>query len=322
MGEIKKIAVLTSGGDAPGMNAAIRSVVRVGLKEGFEVYGVRRGYHGLLNGELQQMNTRDVSEILQHGGTILYTARSKEFMEETGQKKAKEMLGVFGIDALVAIGGDGTFRGAKDLADLGVPVIGIPATIDNDVNSSDFSIGFDTSCNTAVEAIDKIRETASSHERCSVIEVMGRNAGYIATEVGIACGAECVLIPEEPFDLEKDVCQRILQGRNMGKHHFIVVVAEGAGSAVEIAKQIEKITEIETRETVLGYVQRGGSPSAFDRMMASMMGIAAVECIKEGRYNRVVVYREGRIQDVDLEEALSMSKTIYASSLSAVRKLF
>lgn len=322
MSEIKKIAVLTSGGDAPGMNAAIRSVVRAGIKEGYEVFGVQRGYHGLLRGELKQMNTRDVSEILQKGGTILHTARSKEFMEEAGQQKAKEILDVFGIDALVVIGGDGSFRGANDLSNLGVPVIGIPGTIDNDVACSDFSIGFDTAVNTALEAIDKIRETASSHERCSVIEVMGRNAGYIAMEVGIGCGAECVLIPEVAFDLEQDVCQQLLKGRNMGKHHFIVVLAEGAGSAVEMAKTIEEITEIETRATVLGYVQRGGSPSAFDRMNASLMGIRAVECIAQGRFNRVIVNREGRIRDMDLLEGLSMKKTIYPGSIGAVDKLF
>ena len=322
MGEIKKIAVLTSGGDAPGMNAAIRSVVRSGIKEGYEVYGVQRGYHGLLRGELEQMDTRGVSEILQRGGTILHTARSKEFMEDAGQQKAKEILEVFGIDALVVIGGDGSFRGASDLSKLGVPVIGIPATIDNDVACTDFSIGFDTAVNTALQAIDRIRETASSHERSSVIEVMGRNAGFIAMEVGIGCGAECVLIPEVPFDLEQDVCQQLLKGRNMGKHHFIVVLAEGAGSAVEMAKKIEEITEIETRATVLGYVQRGGSPSAFDRMIASLMGIKAVECIVQGRFNRVITNREGRIQDMDLEEGLSMTKTIYPGSLSAVDKLF
>lgn len=322
MGEIKKIAVLTSGGDAPGMNAAIRSVVRAGIKEGYEVYGVNRGYHGLLRGELVQMNTRDVSEILQRGGTMLHTARSKEFTEEAGQQKAKEILDVFGIDALIVIGGDGSFRGARDLCKLGVPVIGVPATIDNDVACSDFSIGFDTAVNTALQAIDRIRETASSHERCSVIEVMGRDAGFIAMEVGIGCGAECVLIPEVPYDIEKDVCQQLLKGRNMGKHHFIVVVAEGAGSAVEMAKTIEEITEIETRATVLGYVQRGGSPSAFDRMIASLMGIAAVECIAKGRFNRVIVNREGRIQDMDIEEGLSMTKTIYPGSLGAVDRLF
>ena len=322
MKEIKKIAVLTSGGDAPGMNAATRSVVRTGLKKGYEVYGVKRGYHGLLNGELDPMNSRDVSEILQRGGTMLMTARSKEFMENAGQQKAKEILDVFGIDALVVIGGDGSFRGALDLSRLGVPVIGIPGTIDNDVASSDFSIGFDTAVNTAIQAIDRIRETASSHERCSVIEVMGRNAGFIALEVGVGCGAECVLIPEVPFDLEKDVCQVLLTGRNMGKHHFIVVLAEGAGSAVDLAGKIEKITGIETRATVLGYVQRGGSPTAFDRMMASQMGIMAVECISKGKFNRVIVHRDGKIKDIDMEKALSMSKTIDASSLDAVRQLF
>ena len=322
MKEIKKIAVLTSGGDAPGMNAATRSVIRTGLKKGYEVFGVKRGFHGLLNGELDAMNSRDVSEILQRGGTMLMTARSKEFMEEAGQQKAKEILDVFGIDALIVIGGDGSFRGALDLSRLGVPVIGIPATIDNDVACSDFSIGFDTAVNTAIQAIDRIRETASSHERCSVIEVMGRNAGFIALEVGVGCGAECVLIPEVPYDLEQDVCQTLLTGRNMGKHHFIVVLAEGAGSAVDLAGKIEDITGIETRATVLGYVQRGGSPTAFDRMMASLMGIMAVECISRGKFNRVIVHRDGRIKDIDLEKALQMEKTIYAGSLDAVRQLF
>lgn len=322
MKEVKKIAVLTSGGDAPGMNAAIRSVVRTGIGKGYEVFGVKRGYHGLINGELDQISTRDVSEILQKGGTKLMTARSPEFMTEAGQKKAKEILDVFGIDVLVVIGGDGSFKGARELSKLGVGVICIPATIDNDVACTDYTIGFDTATNTAIEAIDKIRETASSHERCSVIEVMGRDAGYIALHVGVGCGAECVLIPEVPYDFQEDVAQVLLKGRNIGKHHFIVVVAEGAGDAEELAKKIEKLIGIESRATVLGYVQRGGSPSAVDRMLGSVMGEMAVDCIDQGRFNRIVVYKDGIIKDIDLEAGLNMTKTIHSLSLDTVRRLF
>ncbi len=322
MKEIKKIGVLTSGGDAPGMNAAIRSVVRAGISAGYEVYGINRGYHGLLNGEINKMTTRDVSEIIQRGGTVLMTARSKDFETAEGVAKGKEMLDIFGIDALVVIGGDGSFRGAKDLAEQGVAVIGIPATIDNDVASTEATIGFDTATNTAISAIDKIRETASSHERCSVIEVMGRNAGYIALNVGIGCGAECVLIPEVPFDFDADVCQVLIKGRNIGKHHFIVVLAEGAGSAVEMSKEIEKKTGIETRPTVLGYLQRGGSPTAYDRNLASMMGIKAVECLKKGVVNRIMAVQDGAVKDLDIKKGLSMTKTISPEILSEVKQLF
>jgi len=322
MEEIKRIAVLTSGGDAPGMNAAIRSVVRGGIEKGYEVYGVKRGFHGLLKGELNQLSTRDASEIIQKGGTMLMTARSQEFTTIEGQKKAKEILDVFGIDALVIIGGDGSFKGARELSKLGVSVIGIPATIDNDVACTDYTIGFDTAANTAIEAIDKIRETASSHERCSVIEVMGRNAGYIALEVGIGCGAECVLIPEVSYDFDEDVAKVLLKGRNRGKHHFIVVLAEGAGDAGELAKRIEDCIGIETRATVLGYVQRGGSPSAFDRLLGSEMGLSAIECIANGRTNRIIVCKDGNIKDIDLSEGLEMTKTIYNNNLDAVRRLF
>ncbi|MCQ2529739.1 MAG: 6-phosphofructokinase [Lachnospiraceae bacterium] len=322
MKEIKKIAVLTSGGDAPGMNAAIRSVVRAGIDAGYEVYGINRGYHGLLKGEINKMSTRDVSEIIQRGGTMLMTARSREFATPEGVAKAKEMLDIFGIDALVVIGGDGTFRGAKDLAEQGVAVIGIPATIDNDVASTEATIGFDTATNTAIEAIDKIRETASSHERCSVIEVMGRNAGYIALTVGIGCGAECVLIPEVPFDFEEDVCQVLIKGRNIGKHHFIVVLAEGAGNAVEMSKKIEEKTGIETRPTVLGYLQRGGAPTANDRNLASLMGIKAVECLQNGKAGRLMVVKDGAVKDIEIKKGLSMTKTISPEMLSEVKKLF
>ncbi len=322
MKEIKKIAVLTSGGDAPGMNAAIRSVVRAGISAGYEVYGIKRGYHGLLKGEISLMNTRDVSEIIQRGGTVLMTARSKEFATPEGVAKAKEMLDIFGIEALIVIGGDGSFRGANDLSEQGVAVIGIPATIDNDVASTEVTIGFDTASNTAISAIDKIRETASSHERCSVIEVMGRDAGYIALNVGIGCGAECVLVPEVPYDFDVDVCQVLLKGRNIGKHHFIVVVAEGAGDAVEMSKQIEKKTGIETRPTVLGYLQRGGSPTAYDRNIASLMGVKAVECLKKGIVNRIMAVKDGVVKDIDIKKGLSMTKTISSDMLSEVNTLF
>ena len=319
---IKKIGVLTSGGDAPGMNAAVRSLVRAGSKAGFEVYGIYRGYKGLIEGDIKKLETRDVSEILQRGGTILRTARSREFMTREGQLKAKEVMEVYGIDAIVAIGGDGTFRGALELSGLGVPVIGIPATIDNDVASSSYCIGFDTAMNTAVSAIDKIRETASSHERCSVIEVMGRNAGYIAFEVGVACGAEVILIPEVKYDLEKDVFKTILEGRNIGKHHYVVVVAEGAGDAIDISKRIEKFTGIETRPTVLGYVQRGGAPSLRDRVMASMMGIKAIEVLKAGRAGRLIVFRDGAVKDIEIEKGMSGKKTISEGDLRLAGLLF
>ncbi len=321
-GKFKKIGILTSGGDAPGMNAAIRSLVRTGIKHGFEMYGIQRGYKGLLEGEITKMETRDVSEIIQCGGTILKTARSSEFMKPEGQKKAIGMLGAYGLDALVVIGGDGSFRGALDLAKQGVPVIGIPATIDNDVASSDYSLGYDTAMNTALEAIDKIRDTSSSHERCSVIEVMGRNAGYIALNVGIACGAEVILIPEVPFSLEQDVYKVILEGRNIGKHHYIVVVAEGVGDAVELSKEIEAFTKIETRPTVLGYVQRGGSPTVRDRLTGSIMGIHAIDVLSKGKAGRLIVEQGGVIKDIDIEKGLAMSKRLTAEDLEKSTNLF
>ena len=307
---IKNIGVLTSGGDAPGMNAAIRAVVRTGLYYGYRVFGIRRGYHGLWRGDIEELNRSSVSEKLQRGGTFLMTARSKTFMTEEGINRAIEMTKVFNLDAVIAIGGDGTFKGARDLARKGVPVIGIPGTIDNDVACSDYTIGYDTAMNTAMEAIDKLRDTASSHERCSVIEVMGRAAGYIALNVGIATGAEVVLIPERPWDFNQDVLKAVLDGRNRGKHHYIVVVAEGAGRATEIAEQIETLTGIEARATILGHLQRGGSPTLRDRQMASLMGLHAVECLREGRFNRIIAFKEGKIVDLDIEEALNMTKTI------------
>ncbi|MDD3931064.1 MAG: 6-phosphofructokinase, partial [Eubacteriales bacterium] len=312
---IRNIGVLTSGGDAPGMNAAIRAVVRGGIHDGFHVYGIRRGYHGLWRGDIDDLNGQSVSERLQRGGTFLMTARSATFNSPEGVQKAIEMAKVFNIDAIVTIGGDGTFRGARDLARQGMPVIGIPATIDNDIACSDYTIGYDTALNTAMEAIDKLRDTAMSHERCSVIEVMGRKAGYLALNVGIACGAEVIVIPEVELNFERDVIKVILQGRNSGKHHYIVIVAEGAGSASEMAQKIESVAGIEARATILGHLQRGGSPTNRDRTMASMMALQAIECLREGRLNRIIAYKNGSILDLDIEEELKAEKTIDAAEI-------
>jgi len=313
---IRNIGVLTSGGDAPGMNAAIRAVVRGGIHDGFHVYGIRRGFHGLWRGDIDDLNGQSVSERLQRGGTFLMTARSATFNSPEGVQKAIEMAKVFNIDAIVTIGGDGTFRGACDLARQGMPVIGIPATIDNDIACSDYTIGYDTALNTAMEAIDKLRDTAMSHERCSVIEVMGRKAGYLALNVGIACGAEVIVIPEVELNFERDVIKVILQGRNSGKHHYIVIVAEGAGSASEMAQKIESVAGIEARATILGHLQRGGSPTNRDRTMASMMALQAIECLREGRLNRIIAYKNGSILDLDIEEALKAEKTIDAAEIA------
>ena len=318
---IRNIGVLTSGGDAPGMNAVIRAVVRGGIHAGFKVWGIRRGYHGLWRGDIIELNGRTVSETLQRGGTFLMTARSKTFQSPEGVAKAIEMARVFNLDAVIAIGGDGTFRGARDLARQGFPVIGIPGTIDNDIACSDYTIGYDTAMNTAMEMIDKLRDTASSHERCSVIEVMGREAGYLALNVAIATGAEVVLIPEIQSDFNRDVIKVILDGRNNGKKHYIVVVAEGAGQALDIARRIEAITGIESRATILGHVQRGGSPTLRDRYMASMMGLRAIECLCGRRLNRIIAYKSGQIIDLDIEEALAMTKTISQEDLDRAKIL-
>ena len=319
--DIKRIGILTSGGDAPGMNAAIRSVVRAGRNAGFEVYGVQRGYHGLWKGEIKELTGKDVSETLQRGGTFLMTARSKTFQEDQGVLKGARMMETYGLDALVVIGGDGSFKGARALARLGMNVIGIPGTIDNDIASTEYTIGYDTSMNTAMNCIDKLRDTASSHERCSVIEVMGRRAGYIALNVGIATGAEAILIPEVPYDFNRDVLRIILDGRNRGKKHYIVIVAEGAGSAADIAKQIEDATEIESRPTILGHLQRGGSPTVRDRTTASLMGIHAIDCLLEKRFNRLIIEKDGRIGDVDIEEGLEMTKTIPERDIANAKRL-
>lgn len=305
--EQKAIGVLTSGGDAPGMNAAIRAVVRTALKKGFRVIGIQRGYNGLIHGELVEMNMRSVSDIIHRGGTMLYTARCPEFRELPGILKAKDTCLKAGIAGVVVIGGDGSFRGAADLSAQGIPCVGIPGTIDNDVSCTDYTIGYDTAMNTAVEMIDKIRDTAQSHDRCSVVEVMGRHAGHIALNTGIACGATCILVPEVEFRIEV-VIEKIKVAQQLGKHHYIILVAEGIGQVDEISKQIEDATGIETRGTVLGHVQRGGNPTVRDRVVASQMGYYAVELLENGIGNRVIGMKEEKIVDFDIQEALKMKK--------------
>ena len=305
---IRKIAVLTSGGDAPGMNAAIRSVVRTALSKGVEAFGVYRGYNGLINGDIEPMNLRSVSDIIHRGGTMLYTARSPEFRTEEGMQKAIANCRKMGIDGVVVIGGDGSFRGAQDLTRRGLPCIGIPGTIDNDISCCEYTIGFDTAMNTCVEMVDKLRDTAQSHDRCSVVEVMGRRAGSLALTVGIAVGATSIIVPEVPYDFERDIVQRMETTFSTGKKHFIVVVAEGVGHVIEMAKEIEERTGIESRATILGHVQRGGSPTLRDRLLASEMGYNAVELLLQGKSNRVVAVQSGSIVDFDIEEALQMKK--------------
>lgn len=306
---MKTIGVLTSGGDAPGMNAAIRAVVRTAIYNNMRVMGIRRGYNGLIHGEIEEMDVTSVGEIIHRGGTILRTARSDEFRTPEGQKKALNIIKIFGIDGIVVIGGDGSLRGAKDLSELGVPTVGIPGTIDNDIACTDLTIGFDTAINTVLDAINKLRDTVTSHERTNIVEVMGRHAGDIALYSGLAGGAECILVPEIPFDLG-DICKRLIQGKNRGKLSSIIVLAEGAGNAFELGKEIQEKTGIETRATVLGHIQRGGNPTATDRILASRMGAYAVKLLSEGIGNRVVCIRENAIVDDDIETALSMSRRI------------
>lgn len=306
--KIKTIGVLTSGGDAPGMNAAMRAVVRAGTFHNLRVMGIKRGYNGLMNGDMVEMDARSVSDVLQRGGTSLFTARCLEFKEPAGVKKAYDVAKVFGLDGLVVIGGDGSFRGAKDLCEAGLPTVAIPATIDNDIDCSEYTLGYDTCLNTVIEAVDKIRDTSASHDRCSVIEVMGRNAGYIAANAAIACGADVVLIPEREWDFDKDVIRPILAGKARGKRHSIVVVAEGIGGVIELAKEIEEKTGMESRATILGHVQRGGSPTVRDRVTASAMGVHAVKLLLEGKSNRIVCEKDGKITDVDIQEGLSLKK--------------
>ena len=319
--EVKTIGVLTSGGDAPGMNAAVRAVVRTALGHGMRVIGIHRGFNGLLNGETYEMNLRSVSEIIHRGGTVLYTARCLEFKTEEGQKKGAEMCQKLGIDAMVVIGGDGSFRGAKALANLGIPCIGIPGTIDNDIACSEYTIGYDTAMNTAVEMVDKLRDTTQSHDRCSVVEVMGRNAGYIALNVGIATGAIATLIPERPYDLERDILDRMQFTQKTGKKHFIVIVAEGAGHAQDLANEIQARTGIDSRATVLGHVQRGGSPTLRDRVTASRMGYQAVILLEKGIFNRVVAVSADKIVDYDINVALSMHKSIDTTLLDVAETI-
>ena len=325
MSEIKSIGVLTSGGDAPGMNAAIRAVVRTGIYHGIKMFGIRKGYNGLISGDIFEMNARSVSDIVHRGGTILQTARCKEFTTEEGMQKAMSLSRAFGLDAVIVIGGDGSYRGARDFSKFGMKVMGLPGTIDNDIASSEYTIGYDTAMNTVQDALDKIRDTAYSHERCSVLEVMGRHAGHIALNVGVAGGAEVILLPEKEFDFDKDIIRRIVQGRNNGKKNYIIILAEGVaekiGGALDLAKKIENLTGIETRGTVLGYIQRGGSPIIRDRVVASAMGVKAVELLKDGVYNRVMCVEKAKIVDVDIDEALSMSKDIDSELLRLIEIL-
>lgn len=304
---MKKIAIMTSGGDAPGMNAAIRAVVRKALYNGIEVMGIERGFYGLVNGEIKPMGKRSVSDIINKGGTILKTARLESFREKAVQEKAVQVLDIFGIEGLIVIGGDGSFVGASKLSDLGINTIGIPGTIDNDLAYTDFTLGFDTAVDTVVDAISKIKDTSASHERCSIIEVMGRNCGDIALYSGIAGGAEMIVVPEKPFSV-KDVMKVILEGRAKGKHHYLIVVAEGVEGADDLGKEIEAVTGLETRTTVLGHIQRGGSPSSSDRILAARLGHRAVELLMEGKTNRVVGIKDNHIVDLDIHEALAMEK--------------
>ncbi|NEZ46738.1 6-phosphofructokinase [Clostridium niameyense] len=302
---MKTIAVLTSGGDAPGMNAAIRAVVRTGLDKGLRVMGIQRGYNGLINGEIIQMDRNSVSDIIQRGGTILRTARCEEFKTEQGRKKAVSILKAFGIDGLVVIGGDGSFHGAQLLSKLGINTIGLPGTIDNDLAYTDFTIGFDTAINTVLDAINKLRDTSTSHERVSVVEVMGRNCGDIALYTGVAGGAESIIIPEKDYNPD-ELCKTILEGKLRGKMHNLILLAEGVGGANELAKYVEEVTGIETRATILGHIQRGGSPTCMDRVLASRMAYNAVELLMEGKSSRVVGIKNGQITDMDINEALSI----------------
>ena len=308
--EVKTIGVLTSGGDAPGMNAAIRAVVRTAINKGMKVKGIMRGYAGLLQEEIVDMDGTSVADTIGHGGTILYTARCPEFMTEEGQKRGAEICRKHNIDGLVVIGGDGSYRGAGKLSALGINTVGLPGTIDLDIACTDYTIGFDTAINTAMEAIDKVRDTSTSHERCSIIEVMGRHAGYIALWCGIANGAEDILLPERYDGNEQMLINRIIDNRKRGKRHHIIINAEGIGHSASMAKRIEAATGIETRATILGYMQRGGAPTCKDRVYASIMGAKAVELLEEGKTNRVVAYKHGEFLDFDIQEALNMKKDI------------
>lgn len=321
-GKVSTIGVLTSGGDAPGMNAAIRAVVRAGIASGLKVKGIRRGYAGLLEEDIMDMGTMSVTDIVQRGGTILFTSRCKRMMTPEGQKQAAEVCHRHGIDGIVVIGGDGSFRGAQKLSENGINTIGIPGTIDLDIACTEYTIGFDTACNTAMEAIDKVRDTSASHERCSIIEVMGRTAGYIALWCGISNGSEYVLVPERHNEnAEQAIIEKILSKRRIGKKHHIIVNAEGIGNSHEMAKRIEQATGIETRATVIGHIQRGGNPTCRDRVYASAMGALAVDLLIEGQTNRVVAYKDGEFTHYDIDEALAMTKDIDEHLYSMTKRL-
>ena len=307
---MKRIGVLTSGGDAPGMNAAVRAVVRTACENDMEVVGILRGYSGLINGDLMEMNIRSVSDIIHRGGTILYSARCLEFKTEEGIQKGIETCKNNGIDGIVVIGGDGSFRGARDLSLRGIPCIGVPGTIDNDIACTDYTIGYDTCLNTIMDMVDRVRDTTESHDRCSVIEVMGRKAGFLALNAGIAVGATTILVPEFDYDIERDVIERMRRTQSTGKRHFIIVVAEGIGGVEELARKIEKDTGVESRAVILGHVQRGGAPTCKDRVVASQMGNRAVKLLQQGIGNRVVGMKNEKIFDMDIYEALSMTKTL------------
>jgi len=308
--EVKTIGVLTSGGDAPGMNAAIRAVVRTAINKGLKVKGIMRGYAGLLQEEIVDLETTSVSDIINRGGTILYTARSQEFRTEEGQRLGAEICRKHGIDGIVIIGGDGSFRGAGKLSALGVNTIAVPGTIDLDIACTDYTIGFDTAVNTAMDAIDKVRDTSTSHERCSIIEVMGRHAGHIALWCGIANGAEDILLPERYDGNEQYLINRIIENRKRGKKHHIIINAEGIGHSTSMARRIEAATGVETRATIIGYIQRGGTPTCKDRVYASIMGAKAAELLANGKSNRVIAYKNGELVDYDIQEALNMTKDI------------
>ncbi len=319
--QVKTIGVLTSGGDAPGMNAAIRAVVRTAISKGMKVKGIMRGYAGLLQEEIIDMSSTDVSNIIYRGGTILYTARCMEFVTPEGQQQGADICRKHGIDGIVVIGGDGSFRGAGKLAALGVNTIGVPGTIDLDIACTDYTIGFDTAVNTAMEAIDKVRDTSTSHERCSIIEVMGRNAGYIALWCGIANGAEDILLPERYDGNEQALIDRIIENRKRGKKHNIIINAEGIGHSTSMARRIEAATGIETRATILGHMQRGGTPTCKDRVYASIMGARAAELLCEGKSNRLVAYKHGEYVDFDIQEALQMTKDISEEQFEIAKML-
>ena len=308
--KVRRIGLLTSGGDAPGMNAAIRSVVRTAEGLGIRTLGIRRGFNGLINSDVVELSARAVNRLTAQGGTMLYTARCDEFRLESGLQKAANTCRYLGVDGIVGIGGDGTFRGLRDLSKYDICTVGIPGTIDNDIACTHYSIGFDTACNTAIESIDKLADTMQSHERISVVEVMGRDAGHLAVYVGISCGAAAILVPEQPFDFEIDVIERIREGRINGKNHFVIIVAEGVGHTAEIAERIKTQTGIETRITIIGHVQRGGSPSARDRVMATRMGHFAVEALARGGTNIVVSYVNSTLCSISIDEALEMKKDL------------